>query len=61
MRFVDVLTLPIALVGTVVGVVAVAMGSHMTFAIIGLVLSVVALIFGYGRLVGHRPMSSRPV
>ena len=61
MRFVDVLTLPIALVGTIVGIVAVAVGSHVTLAIIGLLLSVIALIFGYGRLVGHRPMAGRPV
>lgn len=56
MRFVNIIALPIALVGIVVGAIALASGGHITMSIVGLVLSILAMVFGWERLVGSAPL-----
>jgi|GEM_PF-3369466 len=61
LRIVDVLTLPLAVVGIILGAIGIGIGSFVVLSIIGLILSAVVFFFAFGRLTGHRPVIGRPI
>lgn len=55
LRIVDLITLPVAIAGIIIGILGIIFTSFVTLSIIGLVLSAVVLFAGWGRLMGQRP------